>query len=101
MPEVNTSTPGSCRHRNFVVCDFIKNNVTDRRLNFASPFVAVVNGQDGISSRQQHHAVTAKVDVARASRFSLASKRGADLLYNVSRKARFVRIDLRDSAFEI
>ncbi len=67
----------------------------------APPFIAIVHSQHRIGGAEQHHAATAKIYVSRSTRFSLIAQCGADLLDDMRRDARFFRIDLRHTAFEI
>jgi hypothetical protein len=55
-----------------------------------------MHGEHWISSSEQHHAATKKVDIAGATHFSIAAERGADLLDHVGGQAGFVSIDFGD-----
>ncbi len=84
------------RDRDFVIRCLVKNKISDRRLQLTAPLVAVMHGEHGISGAEQHHATTAKVDIAGTTRFAVAAQRGADLFDDVRRQARFVAVDLRN-----
>src|SRR5678815_919623 len=91
----------SGRDRNFVIRSLIKDHVSDAWFKSASPLIAVVHSEDRISRAKKHHTATTKINVSRPSRFTLIAKCCADLLDDVCSDARFLRINLRHTTFEI
>ena len=88
-----------------VNCHFIIGSFRRRRCRrpwraLALPLVAVAHGEHGISRAEHQHAARAKVSVARAARLARVAQGRAELLDDVRREARLVRVNFRNGSFK-